>query len=320
MARKLVLAVLLLFLTASVFALCETTPDKIKRIDLSYNILSDGSADATFVLLVDYSESCLIEQFKDSIDRNLDSNFQIVEISSDQVYCPKEFILNNVKTELGNFPDGLNCISTFGNDKNTVRMNLTGKATSFAKKVDLNGESAYELTLGGTGFMASLPNDSSLVIQLPNNAYFVNHSPLEGSTKQPTKLTWAPVPSEKVLVNYAQEGSILIAQPIVQQKDDTNYLLILMMVILVLFVLVIINVRSKRASIPIAEQSLEAQLKDVKDKIKNLEQMYMKRMIDETTYRHLNEQYQVQLNEVVVKIKKQNESKNPANPTPSKTE
>lgn len=308
--KKIFLLFLILLLTSFSFADCQTTPDKITRFDITYDFIDETKADVSIIIVANYSEACLIEKLKDSINVDL-NEFEIIEITSQDVSCPKEFLTDYVTTELGDFTDPLTCTATFTNDKNSIRMTFVGSIAAVAREAP---SSQRLIKFGGSEFTSSLPNDSSLTINIPQKFVFSNHSPKTGQ-KTTNKIVWAPFPKEEVNFDFYLEETILA----VNQDELMEQLPIIVIggigVILVLFFIILIAIRKPRTpKINIeknqekSDKNLESEAKKIKEKMLALEKAYLKGSVDENTYRRLIEQYQYQLNDIRVELK---QKKNP---------
>lgn len=291
---------ILILVSQMVFASCGTTLDKLERMDLSYTILPSGDADMTLVLVADYSKECLIQRFIENSDQNLE-DFEI-EITSSELECPYEFVENHVDKELGNFSSPLVCTTTFVGDGTRIRMNFTGTAIQLAKQ----SEGKYLVSLGGGIFFANSPNDSSITINIPANATLTNHLPRSGE-KTEARIYWYPAPKEVVQLEYTLPMSSSLEENNLQEMLPIIIGVFVGLIILVMLILA----KMLKAPTPVNEvktqkRDFELEATTLKQKMKALENSYMKGQIDETTYRRLMEQYQLQMNDLRVELKKQN--------------
>ncbi len=308
--RKIFLLFLILLLTSFAFADCQTTPDKITRFDATYTFTDEKKADVLIVVNANYSEACLIEKLKDSINVDL-NEFEIIEITSQDVSCPKEFLTNYVNRELGDFTNSLTCTATFTTDKNSIRMNFVGNIQVVGRETQI---STREIKLGGSEFTSSLPSDSSLTINIPQRYVFSDTSLITGQ-KTNTKIVWAPFPKEEVNFDFYLEETLLA----VNQDELLESLPIIIIggigVALLLFFIILISIRKpKTPNLNIEKtpektvNNLEEEGKKIRQKMLELEKSYLKGGLDENTYRRLMEQYQYQLNDIRVELK---QKKNP---------
>jgi len=298
MKRLFVLLALLLALSAAFAADCATTLDRLERADLSYNVLESGDADATFVLVANYPKECLIQRFLESTDQNLEG-FEI-EISSSELDCPYEFIEDYVGNELGDFGEALVCATSFAGDENTIRMNFTGTAAQFAQRTG----NQFSVSMGGGYFFANAPADSSLTIDLPAEAAVKNHLPRSGE-KTGERIYWSPLPAEAVKIDYELDAPAANGF-----SGDYGQMLPIIVGVLaaIAFLIVafgILSLKRKGKAPQEPKQNLEDDVKMLKEKMRSLEQSYLKGQMEPTTYQRLMEQYQLQLNEIRVQMKKQ---------------
>jgi hypothetical protein len=89
MYKNLLTIFFLTLIALSAFAECETTPDKINRFEANYTIIDEKTADVSIIMVAEFSEKCIIDRIKQSMDVNLDE-FEIVSVSPDQITCPIE--------------------------------------------------------------------------------------------------------------------------------------------------------------------------------------------------------------------------------------
>lgn len=308
MKKIIISLILLIIFSTTAFAECETTVNKIERFDVTYNILEDGTSEATFVVVANFPRNCLIDRYKNDLNIEEDEEL-IIEIPYEDFTCPKEFILNNINAEFGNFPNGLSCSASFTSDENTIRMNFTGVSSFFGKEKD----DLIEINIGGSNFTRNLTNDSSLTITIPSIANFISYSPKSG-TKLVNKLYFSPIPKEEVIINY----SIIPKDNLFENnlEEFFNATLIGIAGVAILITVLGIFVLRKKDKVIVKEvpkkvekdnsKELEEKIIDIKEKIKSLQKSYLKGQVEENTYERLIEQYQLELNNLKVELKKKN--------------
>lgn len=299
LVKKFFILFILIVFSQMVFATCGTTLDKIERMDLSYNILPSGDADMTLVLVANYSKECLIQRFIENSDQNLEG-FEI-EITSSELECPYEFVQNYVDKELGNFSSPLVCTTTFVGDGTRIRMNFTGTAIKLAKQ----NEGKYSVSVGGGIFFANSPNDSSITINIPANATLTNHLPRSGE-KTEARIYWYPAPKEIVQLEYTLPMGSSLEENNLQEMLPIIIGVFVGLIILVMLILARMLRPEPVQSKKIIPRDLNSEAEALKQKMKSLENSYMKGQMDETTYRRLMEQYQLQMNDLRVELRKQN--------------
>jgi len=204
MYKKFLTLLVLLLIATSVFSECETTPDKINRFEANYSIVDEKNADVSIVLVAEFSEKCIIERIKQSMDLNLDE-FEIVSVSPEQITCPTEFLKDRVDRELGDFEEGLTCTATFAQDKNHIRMSFVG-----TMKIPTQDSGVKTINLLGSSFTNSLPRNSSITITIPSTFTFIDHYPRNGQ-KTLTKVLWSPTPREQLKLSFSRiekEGEV----------------------------------------------------------------------------------------------------------------
>ncbi len=305
--NKIIILILLLLISSFVFAECETSVENIKRFDATYHILENGSSEASFVVVAHFPERCLIERYK--FDLNLDEHEEItIQIPYQDFVCPKEFILNNVGTEFGNFPEGLDCSASFTTDRNTIRMDYRG-TSSFLGKIE---NDKVIVSLGNSPFTINLTRDSSLTIFIPSTTTYLNHFPRNASMSA-NRLYFAPFPKEEVYFEYfninANQAETISLLPIILIGVG-----VLAIIIFLFGLIAIVKPKEKEVITKVVEKKDEVNsdekllndAKKLKEKMKSLEQAYLKGSVDQTTYRRLMEQYQYQLNDIRVELKQKN--------------
>lgn len=306
MYKNLLTIFFLTLLALSVIAECETTPDKINRFEANYTIIDEKTADVSIVMVAEFSEKCIIERIKQSMDVNLDE-FEIVSVSPNQITCPTEFLKDRVNRELGDYEEALTCTATFAQDKNHIRMNFLG-----TMKIPTQDSGVKTINLLGTSFTNSLPTDSSITITIPSGYSIISHYPTIGQ-KSLTKVIWAPLPKEEIKFSFSKKESTPVPETnnnVVQEFMQSVYWIVAIIAILIIIMALIVlkrpakNVIIQKAAEAPKENKREA-AKLLKEKITNLEKMYLQGKIDETTYRRLIEQYNLQLNDLITEIKRE---------------
>lgn len=300
--NKIILVLFVVLTFSVVFAGCETTLDKLERMDISYTVLPNGNADMTVVLVANYSKDCLLQRFIEGTDQNLDT--VEVTITSTELECPSEFLEDYIDTELGNFDAPLTCATTFVGDDNHIRMNFTGTAIQFAKK----SNNKHSISMGGGYFFSNAPDDSSVTINVPAGATIANHLP-KGGEKTEARLYWYPAPAQMIQVEYALD----VPESINVTENDLQSMVPIMVGAFIGAIVLVLLVLAKimRAPTPVSvskapKKDIESEGKELKAKMKSLENAYLKGSVDETTYRRLMEQYQLQMNDLRVQLKKRN--------------
>jgi len=290
----------------SVIAECETTPDKINRFEANYTIVDEKTVDVSIIIVAEFSEKCIIERIKQSMDVNLDE-FEIVSISPDQITCPTEFLKDKVNRELGDYEEALTCNATFAQDKNHIRMSFVG-----VMKIPTQDSSVKTINLLGSTFTNALPTDSSITITIPSGYSIIDHYPRTGQ-KSLTKVIWSPLPKEEIKFSFSKNEKEVIPEAnnnVVQELMNNVYIIVGIIAVLIIIMALIVLKRpsknviiQKQAEAPKENKREAAKL--LKEKIANLEKMYLQGKIDETTYRRLIETYNLQLNDLITEIKRE---------------
>ncbi|MDD3160246.1 MAG: hypothetical protein PHQ98_04715 [Candidatus ainarchaeum sp.] len=145
-----------------------------------------------------------------------------------------------------------------------------------------------------------------------------------------------PLPKEVVVPIESVDSNEIINEMNSQDNKinglyfEDNFLIIalfllVIIVIVVFLIMFLLNSKSQKIVVekhilsqeeqkPVQEENVEEKLrnqaKEIKSKIVSIEQSFMKQQVDETTYRRLNEQYQLELNDIRVKLKNLSEDPN----------
>jgi hypothetical protein len=300
--QLLQILVLLTLFTSIVFATCEIPSAAVKKTSITYKI-NESTVDLTMLIWVDYSlelEKCIISE------SNPDVNTEQVLLLKDTTFeCPK-YLYDKFK-QTGDFSE-TNCLGSFIGEKNLFKFGFVGTEKEIIQINDSNITTKF----GGSNLEYFIPLEreaSFISIILPENAKQVTISP-KNITQSKDKIvpyqqygvvSYEPIPEQPIIISYT-----LI-------QDQTSIILITGLILLVI-VITVASIWTIR-KLTIQKIDKKARITEIKEKIKNLEQAYMMRKIDETTYRRLFEQYQLQLNEAITDVKKE-EVKKPLSSQP----
>jgi hypothetical protein len=253
---------------------------------VTYMLRDDSTASVVMDFELAYSKECLVSEFVDVDSTGQDDSSRYMDIVSDEVPCPEKF-QELVLKSFPEFSNGINCYGRFDTAKNYLRMSIYASTGKLSSASDKN----YFVSLLQNDLTAKLGKNSSLTIIFPQNSNIVSFSPKKTNFITPSIINWAPFPSERIEINYS---------PFDFQKETFDRILPILAIVSILFVFVTaVSIYFMRSLVIVAEKEDYSQsLSTIKDKIKMLESAYLKRQIDETTYRRLNEQYQLQLNDI----------------------
>jgi uncharacterized membrane protein len=208
--------------------------------------------------------------------------------------------------ELGDYEEALTCTATFAQDKNHIRMSFLG-----TMKIPTQDSGVKTINLLGTSFTNSLPTDSSITVTIPSGYSIISHYPTNGQ-KSLTKVIWSPLPKEEIKFSFSKKENTVVTETnnnIVQEFMQNIYLIVAIIAVLIIIMALIVLKRPKSVIIqktpdqPKVNKREQAKL--IKEKIMNVEKMYLQGKIDETTYRRLVEQYNLQLNDLITEIKRE---------------
>jgi len=306
MYKKFLTLLILALITTSALAECETTPDKINRFEANYTIIDEKTADVSIIMVAEFSEKCIIERIKQSMDVNLDE-FEIISVAENQITCPTEFLKDRVNRELGDYEEALTCNATFAQDKNHIRMSFMG-----TMKIPLQDSGVKTINLLGSTFTNALPTDSSITLTIPTGYSIISHYPTIGQ-KSLTKVIWSPLPKEEIKFSFSKKESVVVPETnnnVVQELMNNVYIIVgIIAALIIIMALIVLKRPSKNVIIQKTEsapkENKREEAKLLKEKIANVEKMYLQGKIDETTYRRLIEQYNLQLNDLITEIKRE---------------
>jgi hypothetical protein len=282
---------ILLFVLNSVFAACTIDSSKIDFSQVTFSLKDDSTADVAMIFGLNYGKECLLSEFV-NVDVNSSSSGKVsvgtLDIVSDEVPCPAKF----QEIVLKSFPglsSGVNCYGNYLADKNYLQLSFYGTTTKLSSSVDKN----YVFALSPNEFYSRFGKNSSLTIILPSNSDTYGFSPKITNFMTPSIINWAPFPQEKITVNYS---------PFDYQKETFEKLVPVLALISIIFIFITATSIYFMKSIILSSEKVDAieKVNQIRDKLKLLEASYLRRQIDETTYRRLNEQYQMQLNETAL--------------------
>jgi len=302
MNKKIFLIGLLIILFFdNALAMCEIDSNTAKTAQVTYFIKEDSSADTMMIFGIDYPKNCLFSEFV-NVDQNNPGNnnpaiIDYLQIVSEEVPCPEafnEFIL----AAFPGYANGFSCYGKYFEDKAYLQMTVYGTTSKLG--VESNGNIVFGFD-NKTAY-EKLGNNSSLTINFPESAIINSFSPKNTTFMTPTTINWTPFPTEKVEINYKKVDL---------QSETFNRILPILIILSALFlVVVIVSIYYMKTSYDSAERANYAErLAELKDKVRSLETAYMKRQIDETTYRRLFEQYQLQITDITTELLKEKRKK-----------
>jgi hypothetical protein len=237
--------------------------------DLRFDIRHDSLADVTLTITSDYSEACLGLLGVQSEDYGLFECPQAIAVTQDAMFEGMGFFTQEQGT----------CEATFSDSKITLQ--ITTVTDMIVTPLVSNNS---EVTFRDWKFVENLGN-SSLTISIPEGTKLTSYYPRsnpEGSPDYEKGLVfWNSIPLEKPSVKYQSQG--------------IDWFFIIGISI---FIIVILGGGGILFLLKKKKDAKISQIKFIKLKMQKLEQSYLLRQMDETTYRRLMEQYQLQLNEL----------------------
>lgn len=248
---------------------CGVNTLDAELFDLKFDIRHDSLANVTLNITSDYSEACLNLLGVQSENYDSFECPQAITVTQDAMFKGMGFFTQ----EEGN------CEATYSNSK--INLQITTVTDMIVTPLVSNNS---EVTFRDWKFVENLGN-SSLTISIPEGTKLTSYYPRsnpEGTPDYENGLVfWDSIPLEKPSVKYQNPGI------------DWFFVIGISVFIIVIAggggILFLLK-KKKDAKI--------SQIKFIKLKMQKLEQSYLLRQMDETTYRRLMEQYQLQLNEL----------------------
>ena len=256
------------FLLPLAFSACEIDSTKSQTFDVIFVMNDSFSADAYLKITLPYTEECLLSQgvAKES--------FAAFDCSENIAYIKDAFFKG---VGLLSTPGG-SCTASFS--EGTLSM---GFKTPIEMQTVMVGENSYEMSFKEWRFVQD-ESASSLLIIVPPGAQITSYYPMT-----------SPIPS----VDYAR-GRVSW-EPIPMMKPTIKYSLVSYMWIVWLLCIVVIFAAAAVAYLYLRtrkERAVIGKIRVLKTKMAVLEQDFLRRKMDETTYRRLMEAYQLQLNDL----------------------
>ena len=270
-SKWIVLLAVLLFSLQSVFSVCEIDALNATQFDLNFNIKPDGLADVSVLLKVPYSQEC----------------FNYLGVSSNSFDCPQAVLVvqDSLFQNLGFFSNQGSCKGSFAN--NSLTMNFFATTDMIVNQLQNN---TVEVTFRQWNLVDAKQEDSlnnSLTISIPLGTRLVSFYPLSDpyavADFDKGFVVWDPIPgaSKKPSVRYSTENNFI-------------FVVLLAIAVIIVFSAGVIYLFFMKSG----EHKIVSEIKLLKMKMSILEQDYLKGKMDETTYRRLMEQYQIQLNDL----------------------
>jgi hypothetical protein len=172
-------------------------------------------------------------------------------------------------------------------------MNFYGPTQKLSSAVDKN----YSIFFQPNEFTKNFGKNSSLVFIFPEGSTINLISTQRANFSAPSVINLSPFPTEQIGITYS---------PYDLQKDVFNRVLPILVLVSVLFLFItLLSIYFMRVSIVNSEKGdLNEKINEIKSKLKRLENDYMLRKLDETTFRRLFEQYHVQLTDLESEMSK----------------
>ncbi len=275
--KKFFLLIVLLFLFSVVFSAdCGFSSKSATEFHLAFMVRSDFVSDVKLTLVVPYAEECLRAQ----------------GVSGDSFECSESMLPANDAffKSLGFFSGKGVCNAIYANGFLTI-MFSTQTDMLVNKLTNNNVEISFREWQAVSGDNEdSLKN--TLTIKIPQGAKLTSFYPMSDPNGKADFekgiVVWDPIPysNKKPSVKFSYQ-------------DDSW--------ILILGVVLVVVIAGGAGAFFLKKQKTEGivgQIKAIKSKMFILEQDFMKGKMDETTYRRLVEQYQLQTNDLKVQLSK----------------
>ncbi|MFA6064846.1 MAG: hypothetical protein WCW44_02340 [archaeon] len=265
-----------LLFTLTFAAECSFSSTSAKEFNLAFLVKNDFVSDVRLTLVVPYAEECLRAQ----------------GVSGNSFECSESMLPANDAffKSLGFFSGKGVCNAVYGNGLLTVEFST--QTDMLVNKLSNNNVeiSFREWQPVDSANEASLKN--TLTIKIPDGAKLTSFYPMADPNGKADFdkgiVVWDPIPSSN------KKPSVKFA---IQDNSFTLFAGVLVLVVILAGAGFVILNKQKSSSTLV-------QAKTIKAKMVVLEQDFMKGKMDETTYRRLMEQYQIQLTELKVELAK----------------
>jgi len=280
--KGILFAFFFVFLAQLAFATgCDLNTVEVSNFDLVFKVLDDSTADVVIRITTPFTEDCLKEF---GVPKESYSSFNC----SDNVLYAQDAMFKGMGFYTLNKGS-----CTLSYSAGILTMEFKAKTDMLVTKIS---EDAYELTFREWNFVDS-DSKSSLMIILPTGSKLISFYPMANPTGQPDYerniIYWDSIPSAGKLPSVKYSFS-----PI-------NYFAILAAIAVLLAIIgaggALFFIKASKKDEP-AKKILE-----MRSKMKLLEKDYLLGKMDETTYRRLMEQYQLQINELKSVLPKKKE-------------
>ncbi len=281
MKNFIILFILALLLAPFALAECSFSTKDAKEFHLLFNIRPDLLSDVEMRLVVPLDSECSQEFSERS------GNFE----------CSEAFLSANdaLFKSLGFFANDSTCFGEYSDGE--LRINYRTQTDLIVNQLPNNSVEVTFRDWNVSNSTDELSLKNSLTIKLPLGSKLIAFYPMADPSGvvdyEKGVIVWEPIPSKdkKPSVKFSIADNSLF------------YGIITAILVIIVGGLAFFIIKKKK------ERDIIQQIKSLKLKMAILEQDFMKGKMDETTYRRLMEQYQLQLNDLKAQMAKKSEPK-----------
>ncbi len=268
------LAVALFFISGTVAGgECDLTTLESDEFLLDFQVQEDGTAEMKVTAKIPYPYDCIAEK-------------QWEGLSTNPKQCDASLVTDALFRGFDFFVTNTDC--TFSYDGATSHLLL--QTASITEKIAKRSEGLLEIRFDKWRLAPEKEGaKNTLGIALPEGSKIKSYFPIQNSTKDGTKITWNPIPSEAISIQYEFTGR------------EPNYLPLIGLGLAAAIIIGFIGKKIKDEKTRQKKISAFTHEQDNANKeLKQLKLSYLKRRITEKTYQEKVEKINIRLDEIKV--------------------
>lgn len=289
MQKKIILAIafIIIFLINTGFSQeeCPATTAEAAEYSMTIEINEDQTTILTLDVTIPYPLKCLNQPGKD-----------LRALLDGKADCAAATINDAIYSNIGSFIQQSKCAMSY--DKIQKKLIITTQSIS-EKLIKAEGQDTYLLTFDKWNLKESKKEaKTNLAIVLPRTGQLISYFPQQKSeySKSENKVIWNEIPSTLIRVKYSQPNPIAL-------------ILTIAIPLAIIFGGYFILKKNKKSKLHIELDNLLLEEKKIQKSLKELNYSYLKRQVDEQSYRHMNEQYTMKLTEIQIRKREIEEEK-----------
>jgi len=254
---------------------CVLSTGNSDEFELEFLIQADGSAEMKMRFLVPYSQQCLEE-------RNWEA------LSQTQGICPEDIVSDALFRTMGFFVIESDCTVSYETESSALVIETDSKM----EKIAAGSDGFYEITFEKWEMVPHKAGaKNTLRIVLPYNGKLDSYFPKTNSVREANSIFWAEIPSEPTSIRYS------LSDPIAENALIIGGLLVAVAVVVGLM----LNRLRKQKKVEENLEKLDVKKEEVGKEMKEAQTSYLKRRIDENTFKSLMAKLQIRLNRIKAK-------------------